>query len=570
MSESLTARLTRRFAETKFDGGFALAGRGHTRAAAKCDVTHCGRDTAAWYAFGREHGLLSDDQASAMLAAIESLEETDPASPRFGCMRWYAEEPAIEDTNGAFFVQMPLAVLLTVHPECVPDAERETILRILGRGARWFARETERGPMHYPNKILSDGAMTLALARLTGDGALYRAGCAFFARWLRFTREGGWGWGENLSIGYNAVILSAMELARRSLAPGEAEMAAELQSLMDGQLDLFRFFDGHELTPAIRNYNYGGAERIVSPVFNLAGVAGNGLDALPTNVWDAETLLSLFGGALYRDGADYAARGLAHTLPVPRTRVTHVWAENEAVSWIGRGGSLGTLNNFPVYPNCYQHRTWGLGWQCMPLCAAVYGAGVLYARWVVEGDGWVRIHPKHCYLSPALFEGDEPYPAVRTRSRQAGNAALTFRVMQDVDREARRISDEWYIPARAAGAEIREVNGFTCVIYPEAAVLLRPLAGGVIERLTDGDGAIRLRAVRAESADGRVRAAELASGWATVFCDGGAAEAEALARELTVTEETVREPHFRDRAVLARGGEALLAWDFDITEPSTL
>ena len=101
-------------------------------------------------------------------------------------------------------------------------------------------------------------------------------------------------------------------------------------------------------------------------------------------------------------------------------------------------------------------------------------------------------------------------------------------------------------------------------------MLLRPLAGGVIERLTDEDGAIRLRAVRAESADGRVRAAEIASGWATVFCDGGAAEAEALARELTVTEEIVREPHFRDRAVLARGGEALLAWDFDITEPSTL
>ena len=566
--EILYDRLLKAFQAQKMDGGFVLSGRGHTRAAAKCSVTHNGRDTAAWYACGRMNTWFDEDPLD-MLEAIESLQDTDPASPRFGCMRWYAEEPFIEDTNGAFFVQMPLAVFMTVYPARPHPEEREILMRILGRGAHWFARETEHGPMHYSNKILSDGAMTLALSHITDNDELYRKGVAFFERWLRFTRENGWGWGENLSIGYNAVILSALELARRSFAPAEAAMAAEIQALMDEQCELFRFFDGHELTPAIRNYNYAGEEKIRSPVFNLAGVAGNGLEDLPVSAWDASTLLALFmEDKMYYADRDLARMGLARKLPVPRSRVTHVWKENEATSWIGHGGSIGTLNNFPVYPDCYQHKTWGLGWQCMPLNAVVYGAGVLYVRWVVEGDGWTRIHPKHCYLSPALFEGDEPYPAVRTRSRQAENAALTFRVMQGVDRAAARISDEWYIPPCAADAGIREENGFTCVMYPKAALLIRPLAGGTLERVNDEDGAIRLRVVRAESAEQHIRAEEIASGWVTVFCDGG--DPLALARELTVTEEIVRAPHFSDRVRLTRGGEELLAWDFDITEPSVL
>ncbi len=562
------------FAQVRFADDFVLGGKGHTAAGAKYHETRKGNDTAAWYVLGRMFDLLSAGQGVRMLNAIETLQVTDEASPYFGCMRWYAEEDRIYDSNGAFFVMMPLVVGLTVSPDRIPAEEREIILRMLRRGGVWFAKETEHGPLHYPNKILSDGAMALAIAYLTENEDLYRRGTDFFRRWIAYTTEEGWGWGENMSINYNLIIFAAIRLAMRSLKAEDADIAAGLRRLTDETLDTFRFFDGHEFTPAIRNYNFGGSEARPSVIFNLAGVPGSGLDDLAkkkilNTAWDAATFLMLFDGELYVDHADYLAHGYAHTLPVPRTRITHVMRENHGYSWVGKNGSLGSYNNFPVLPDSYQHKTWGLGWQCMPLNAVIYGACVLYTRWVVASDAGVRIHPKHCYLSPALFDGDAPFPSVRTRCRQKDNALLGFRLMEDIDRAAGCITDEWYIPD--GRAVISTVGDFTVIDYGSAALIAAPLAGGKAVYSTDADGAQKLSVVLASSDDGHIQRRELAGGWAVVFHDSALdmRTAQEHACALRLSERIEREPHFTDHAALYDGDALLVAWDFTITEEST-
>lgn len=584
MLEYLAEELKTRFADVVLEDHFVTGGPGHTRAVSTCERTHNGRDTAAWYTVGRILGLLSDEEGAGMVRAIESLQDRDEASPFFGCMRWYAEETFINDSNAAFFVQMPLAAALLAAPEVIPAEEREGILRILRRGGRWFAHETVHGPIHYTNKILADGGMTLAVARLTDDDALYAAGLRFFKRFLAYTHDEGWGWGENISLGYNGVILTMLRLASAALKAEDAGLRDRIEALIRSQLAHFRFFEGHEPVPGIRSYNFGGIDEMPCIVYNLAGVPGSGLDALRPDAWSAATACLLFDGELYRTDAELTEW---QPLPAPRTRVTRVFHENEAYSWIGRGGSLGTLNNFPVFPDCYQHKTWGLGWQSMPVSADVYGACTSYLRWVVRTADGERIHPRSAFLSPAVFAEDDPYPSIRTRCSQRDNAAIVFRMMEGVDNDAFSICDEWYIPTGtekpgmgpraipggdwlpAAGAEIRREGDWICVVFPHASLLLRPLAGGQVETRWDENGACRLSVTCAQSEAGHIVCPELASGWAVVFYDGEAAGVGDFAASLTVEERYTRAPRFTASVTVRRGGEVLVSRDIDIAEEST-
>ena len=527
MLEYLAEYVKKRFADVELEGHLVAGGPGHTRAVSTCARTHSGRDSAAWYAVGRILGLLSAEEGAGMLEALESLQDRDEASPFYGCMRWYAEETFINDSNAAFFTQMSLVTLLLTAPEAVSAEEREKILRILRCGGHWFSSETVNGPIHYTNKILADGGMTLAIARLTGDGALYAAGLRFFERFLAYTRDEGWGWGENISLGYNGVILTMLRLAAVALKAEDKALRDRIEALIRSQLAYFRFFEGHEPVPGIRSYNFGGVDRMPGIVYNLARVPGSGLDTLRPGISEVSTTCLLFDGELYRTDAELTAW---QPLPAPRTQTTRVFHENEAYAWIGHGGALGTLNNFPVFPDCYQHKTWGLGWQSMPVSADVYGAYTSYLRWAVRTADGERIHPRSAFLSPAVFAEDDPYPSVRTRCTQRDNAAIVFRMMEGVDNDAFSICDEWYIPTGtekpgmgpkaipggdwrpAAGAELRRAGDWICAVFPHASLLLHPLAGGQAGILWDENGACRISVTCARSEDGHIACPELVSG----------------------------------------------------------
>jgi len=180
--------------------------RGHTREAAKYEYCHNATLTAAWYSIGTVMGKINEEEGLVILKALENQQVTDPTSPHFGCMRWYREESKVYDTNGAFFVQRSLLITRKLMSEYIFDSHKVVIDRILDRGAKWFARELATPIYYYTNKILSDGAMLLGIASLTENKEYYNLAKNFFRNWIEYTKSRGWGWGENLSIGYNGVI----------------------------------------------------------------------------------------------------------------------------------------------------------------------------------------------------------------------------------------------------------------------------------------------------------------------------------------------------------------------------
>lgn len=456
--------------------------RGHTREAAKYDYCHNAPLTAAWYSIGTVMGKINKEEGLVILDALEKQQITDYRSPHFGCMRWYREESKVYDTNGAFFVQRSLLVTRKLMPEYLFDSHKVIIDRILARGAKWFARELAAPIYYYSNKILSDGAMLLGIASLTGSKEYYNIAKDFFENWIEYTKTRGWGWGENLSIGYNGVIFSALKLALISLEADDIDLKLEIEKIMAEQLDFFRFYNGYEITPAIRNYNYDGQARVWSLVYNLAQVAGNGIEEKDViSAADAVCLVALFDDELYYNEQDYVKRNLRNEQAVPRVRITRIFDDKYSYSWAGKNGSIGTINKFPVIDGSYQHPTWGLGWQCMPVNFVVYEAQTSYLRWRVNTGKNMRYHPKHNYLSPALFD-ESHYPDVKTNCDQNNNVCIAVRSMRKINNSVSEISDELFVP-RFYDYDIQlvEINTnerqWYALCFNNATVLISPLLG---------------------------------------------------------------------------------------------
>lgn len=456
--------------------------RGHTKESNLHEYCHDARSSAAWYSIGMVTGKIGEQEGLEILYALEMQQVTDIHSPHYGGMRWYREESKTYDTNGAFFTQRSLLITRKMILEYLPDSHKLIIDRILNRGAQWFARELILPIFYYSNKILSDGAMLMGIASVTGNKEHYALAKAFFINWIDYTNTRGWGWGENLSIGYNGVIFSAFKLALLSLEPADTKLKAELEKIMHAQLEFFRFYNGYEVTPAIRNYNYDGQARRWSLVYNLAHVAGNGIEDNDTlSASDAVCLITLFNDELYYNVQDYNFRGLGNNQEIPRVQVTRIFDDKCSYSWVGQNGSMGTINQFPVIDGSYQHPTWGLGWQCMPVNFVVNEAQTSYLRWRVNTGENVRYHPKHNYLSPALFE-ENHFPDVTTSCKQKNNVCVAMRSMKNVSNCVIEISDELFVPRFGEyDTQVREITAadrqWTAISFHAATVLISPLLG---------------------------------------------------------------------------------------------
>ncbi|GEM_PF-978168 len=507
---------------------------GHTRQIAHLPYCHEGRYSAGYYAMG----LLLEQRAEAnTLRALAELQIRDPQHEHYGAFRWYAEEERVQDSNAAFFILMPLVSLRLRAPEALPAEHVDIMDGMLRHAAFWFERECREPELYYPNKTMSDGAMLLAIAHLLGDAKRLKIAGDYFERWESYTARRGWGWGENMSLVYQGVMLNALEIAAPLLRAKRPELAQRLDGHRETLLDILRFHDGRELVPSIRSYNFGGEVRRSSLAWLIAGVTGT--DELETqdsgetsfHVNDFATLLLFENEFRERGGGDAEAKGrevgenggissvetrepravtesqptvaLASAaggnigsivskrntaasperLPVPRIREERVFDGATAYSWIGRRTRLGSLNMFPVIPGSYQHETWGLGWQSFPLSAAAEDGQVSYARWYVDDGQTVRTHPaesyKTAYLMPALFR-ESPYPDVRTYAAQNGHALLALRVLDRVVQTAAEIADEWLVPGyEGEAAEIPGGDGrlWRVLRYPGAAIAIAPLEG---------------------------------------------------------------------------------------------
>ncbi len=531
-------------AKYRLDGGLVIRPEpGHTKDAARGDSCHCGRTTSTYFCHRAVCGVLSEAQAEEILSGIEGLQIVDQGSPQYGGFRWYGEDERINDSNAAFFILMPMATTLFLAPDAFSGAVRERVMGLLTRGGHWFAHELRTPILYYSNKILSDGGLMAGIGSLTGNEQWRANSVAFFRKWLDYTHQRGWGWGENTSLGYNTVIFYAIGLALRALGafPEGREVCERLRGVLRDQLDYFAYHDGYEPVPQIRTYNAEGRSRTHSLVYNLAGVPGHEMPQDPAkNPVGFDALAMLFADDLFRE-KPYAPP------PAPRKRVQRVFDDAYAVSYIGKNGSIGSLTRFPVIEGSYQHKTWGVGWQTQPVCYNAFGQGTGYLRFRVHDGEQLRLHPgvsfASTYLSPALFS-ESAYPDVRTRSVQDGPALVCVRSMDRLNHRAQQISDEWAV--HGAPEVDAPVNGFAIVRYKACTIFIAALPGC-------GHGHVRLSpalAIEQESAqrillrqtlyegpaqvvsDERVYAA-----WAAYFVDNAlsAAEAASLAGRLSAS-----------------------------------
>lgn len=576
---------------------------GHTRQIAHLPYCHEGRVSAGYYALGRlanADGPREREAGTQTLQALAELQLRNSANDRYGAFRWYAEEAEVQDTNAAFFILMPLVSLRLRAPDAMPDEHVAIMDGMLRRAAFWFERECREPELYYPNKTMSDGAMLLAIAHLLGDGERLEAAADYFERWESYTSRRGWGWGENMSLVYQGVMLNALAIAEPLLRPLRPALAEKLALHRRSLLDILRFHDGRELVPTIRSYNFGGEVLRPSLAWLIAGVTGTDeLEETSFHVNDLSTLL-LFDPAFQasgskafkqngqdlqnanstveaasgndgrasrsesvaddtsnRHGENSGVDGDGGSQAWPRVREERVFDAAAAYSWIGRRTRLGSLNEFPVMPGSYQHETWGLGWQCFPLSAAAETGQVSYARWYVDDGETVRTHPaesyKTAYLMPALFRRS-PYPQVRTFAAQREYALLALRVLEQVNQPIAEIADEWLVPGFAGqAAEIPGADGrlWHVLRYDGAAIAVSPLQTrhdakcrpGALLAARDGER-LRLRQMLHAGASGEPdlpRVSRIEAGWVVVCLDdvGDEAAIEARLSRISIEDEVL-------------------------------
>lgn len=514
---------------------------GHTRQVAQLACCHEGRYTANAYAVGTLLGRIDEKQGLAMLSALAALQIADAGSEHYGGFRWYREESCVQDTNAAFFILMPLVTVRLTFPGALPSAHLEAIDRMLRLAAHWFGRECQEPQLYYPNKIMSDGALLLAIAGLLGDRLQLEKGIEFYGRWDEYTERRGWGWGENLSLVYQAVMLNALKAAvlvlegtdggsDDRLAARARLLAERLRRRMDELLAIVSFHDGEEFVPTIRSYNFDGRTRRDSLLWVLAGAMP--LAAVRDRAFDLNqaAALLLFGGELA------ACRDARPPLPAPRVREDRIFDRSKSYTWIGQGVRLGTLNRFPVMPGSYQWPTWGLGWQSFPVSFSVRQEQVTFLRWRVDDGTHVRVHPAEgyssAYLMPALFR-EEEMPDVRTACVQREGTAIVLRGMGGVRNKAAAIADEWVAHRYKGDIErIRTDDREWYVFrYAEASVAVTPLLGiaaGCRERgplpvrVLREEGRVLLRQTLYDGEAQRLDHPLLETGWAVVCVDRAA------------------------------------------------
>ena len=467
-------------------------GPGHTAEVSKLEAVHPGRTTTLVYAAGRFTGNIDCKEGVLILREVQKLQVTEPNDRLYGCFRWYREETKPNDTNAAFFTLEPLVVIRLLHPGILDESEKDIIDRMLHVSAGWFTRECSNPILYYTNKIISDGAMLAAIGRITNDMAAYGLAIDFFGKWLDYTENRGYGWGENLSLGYNSVILRAFNIIMKALdTESDARMIERFRIQEKNILDIFRFYNGHEFVPTIRSYNIKGNPRPWSLVYNLAGVRGFGFldgnqETFGSGIGDAVFRLTadymIYGSRLYLDEDDYVSKNMENPLKVPRSGVFSIMDERKAYAWLGKNGGIGSIDEFPVIDGSYQYKRWGLGWQSFPVSVIVYDNQVSFLRFYVDDGTLIRCHPhkdKHtAFLDPALFK-ESFYPEVRTSCRQSGQTLVVFRNLNGLRNYAEHISDSFDVQ-NFVGRWVRySVNDriWLALLFDRACLLVSTLLG---------------------------------------------------------------------------------------------
>lgn len=411
-------------------------GPGHTSPVKNAPFVHEGRSASSKLLRMAQVSTLDQQTLESVLKALRHMQTRSKKPELRGCLCWYWEEEAPQDTNAAFFMGMDL-ILLSLHfPSIIEGTSRLLLDDILADLDFWFAGEIEKEHSYYPNKYLGDLVCAWLLREIRGSGRLERNRLLhFIERTAEYWLNSRWGWGEHMSDTYSHVMLnqlSALLLSQKTLPEPALGLCFKLAADL---LDIDDTFEGGPRIPTLRSYDFNNIpvrHTFRSSVFALPPEEGSDIQAadplinrksvrMPGNyglLWNA-----LGWHDLFPRKAAPCSQGLF-------TVTCH--GEAKATTWFQDGWRLGCLSRFPIMENI-DHSTWGLSWQCFPACLwhpdGLWG----FWRWESEEPGRSRAHPafkrEDAYLDNALSSPQEILPVGRLSSKRQGPHALMARLM---------------------------------------------------------------------------------------------------------------------------------------------
>ena len=410
--------------------GLVWSGRPHEEPITHLKRSHNGPSTANYVLAA---GLLEhwDAPFEQMLEALLGLQDTDPASPMYGNIRWHYEADGVYDGNSGFFITGPLLCADRLFGDKLADGARTKLRRLFRQALPCFERDAREPSMCYPNACLSNLMALLGLGVCLDDAGATERGRQACQRWLAYCRDQGCGWGEDHSPGYSGVLAAAAWMILH-FAP-DGPLAQDAHRLLDDLMDFAAFHDGVEPVPAIRSYNFTGKIRTSTALNWVLGLQPD-VHGMP---W--------FMGA-------FLLGGQRETRPrpaVPRRVQRRLFDGHFSTSYVEPHARLGTLSQWPVMPECNMQDTWGVGWQVFAASFVAADHDHAFLRWIAtDADGTRRMHPPLEVLdfdSRCLFKRLSHHPDVLTVAHQQDGAAIVLRELHRLHAPLTEILDRWVI-----------------------------------------------------------------------------------------------------------------------------
>lgn len=464
---------------------------GHTKGVVGLDSNHSATTAAGRLLNAARDGKMETVPALRVLKTIRSM-QCLKKDDKYGCFRWYWEEPEVADTNAAFFVGIPLILLDRVYLDRLDPASRAQLKAILKDLKVWFDKEAATLTTIYPNKYMGDlvcdwllnEALDITAGREKLEDIMRRAA----SDW----REKHWGWGEHMSDGYAVVLMDELSMLLLVSKKLPADIRKDYQGLLNELLAIEDAYGNRPRVPAIRSYAF---DLIPSHVNYRDKVRdATGADSLHVAqsapapgpwVLTPKFAPSTASPTLYQLG--WHGKMPARSQPRKDISVA-LAADSEAVCRAEDDMMLGTITRYPLLPNT-DAESWGLSWQSMPVAFLRQGSDWGFLRFYAkEGDrerGYPALERRWSYISSGLSAIEKPVPVGQTWSIQHGGDAVVLRIMPVVPASWSAYEDHLQVirPSENGMKEIKTGKEGMCGLdfrYPERTFSVRafPLSKG--------------------------------------------------------------------------------------------
>jgi hypothetical protein len=421
-------------------GLWSRPGAGHTKGMQDFWEVHEARIAAGKLVAAGLDGLLDKVPTGKVLAALQTMQAIE--GPQRGCFRWYLEEKEIRDTNAAFFVGLPLAVLRLQWGPKLAEADRARLDQMLAHLRVWFEAQAADASPRYPNKHLGDLVCGWLLAEAAGEAP------EKLARQMRdaatYWREQGWGWGEHMSDTYSHVCLDELAMLLLISSKLPPDVRTDFEGLRDRLLAIEDAYAPGPRVPAIRSYAFTHPPEHTAYRDAIRPWRNDG----PTADQAFQPLRGLADALKWHDTAPPAGAP-ARDVDVP------CFGGARARAVIDGPLRIGAMSRYPIMEGIDQ-KTWGLSWQSFPVAGWHEAGDWCFLQWVTTEGGVTRMHPAEdeasAYLENALSSRLDPPPVGVTHSLRHRSSFIVLRRMPRSSPDWPEVTDRF----RLVGGKLQE------------------------------------------------------------------------------------------------------------------